>query len=53
MPDKEFAVAIPAADERAVKSWRKLLCGLDESENGALSCLGDWIEAGANFRPVR
>ncbi|WP_331732346.1 hypothetical protein OG613_47840 (plasmid) [Streptomyces sp. NBC_00015] len=49
MPGKEFAVAIPAADEGAVKPWRKLLRGLDDSRHGALSCLGDWLEAGASY----
>ncbi|MEW2493898.1 hypothetical protein AB0942_10160 [Streptomyces nodosus] len=49
MPDREFAVAIPAADEGAVKPWRKLLRGLDESQHGARGCLGDWLEAGASY----
>lgn len=37
MPDKEFAVAIPAADEGAAKPRRKLLRALDDSQHGALS----------------
>lgn len=49
MPDREFAIEIPAADEGAVKPWRKLLRGLDDSKHGALSCLGDWLEAGASY----
>lgn len=49
MPDKEFAVEMPAADQGAVRSWRKLLRGLDESQPGAHSCLGDWLEAGASY----
>ncbi|MFE9250810.1 hypothetical protein [Streptomyces sp. NPDC007088] len=49
MPDKEFTIAVPAADDGAVRPWRKLLRGLDESKHGALSCLGDWLEAGASF----
>ncbi|MET8816135.1 hypothetical protein ABZW47_29560 [Streptomyces sp. NPDC004549] len=49
MPDREFTIAVPAADDGAVRPWRKLLRGLDESKHGALSCLGDWLEAGASF----
>ncbi|MFE1476492.1 hypothetical protein ACFW6N_21900 [Streptomyces cyaneofuscatus] len=49
MPDKEYAVAIPAADEGAVRPWRKLLRGVDEAELGAMCCLGDWLEAGASY----
>lgn len=49
MPGKECAVAIPAAEAETVKPWRKLLRGLDETQYGARSCLGDWLEAGASY----
>ncbi|MFD3959564.1 hypothetical protein ACFWRG_32415 [Micromonospora tulbaghiae] len=46
----ECAVEIPAPDEEAVKPWRKRLTGLDESQPGAMSCEGDWLEAGATYQ---
>ncbi|MFK0047954.1 hypothetical protein ACIQU4_28475 [Streptomyces sp. NPDC090741] len=49
MEEQEFAVEIPAMEPGSVKPWRKLLRALDESKRGAMSCEGDWLEAGASY----
>ncbi|OEV09270.1 hypothetical protein [Streptomyces nanshensis] len=49
MQQKEHTVAIPQADEGAVRSWRKWLQGLEESKPGGMAAVGSWLEAGASY----
>ncbi|MFF2548310.1 hypothetical protein ACFVUY_37935 [Kitasatospora sp. NPDC058063] len=51
MSDPElYEITIPPTDEGAVKPWRKLLTGLDESKRGGFVCLGPWLESGAVYQ---
>ncbi|WP_433531276.1 hypothetical protein ACQPYA_03975 [Micromonospora sp. CA-263727] len=42
-------VAVPPADDGAVKPWRKLLTGLDDDEPGGRACKGHFLEPGAVY----
>ncbi|WP_159401612.1 IS110 family transposase [Streptomyces sp. NRRL F-5053] len=47
---KRFTVEISAADEGAVKPWRKRLHDLDEDQHGARVCTGEeWLEPGGSY----
>ncbi|MFD9593147.1 hypothetical protein ACFWA9_10355 [Kitasatospora sp. NPDC059973] len=43
-------IEIPAAEDGAVKPWRKRLEALDETKRGGYVCVGSWVEPGAVYR---
>lgn len=49
MPEKTFAVEIAAADDGAVRPWRKWLLRLDEEQPRGKACVGDWLEPGGRY----
>jgi len=49
-PPELHDVTIPAADDGAVKPWRKRLTRLDESQPGARCCDGQWLDPGSTWQ---